>query len=79
MRSLTFPRLIGDRSLFSLLLLGDLSLSAGLLGLRSLFFVAPALFLLSRRASLLGQDGFFTVDILLCFGENLGHASLRVL
>ena len=43
------------------------------------FFVAPALFLLSRRASLLGQEGFFTVDILLCFGEDLGHACLRVL
>ena len=43
------------------------------------FLVASALFLLSRRASLLGQEGFFTVDILLCFGEDLSHACLRVL
>ena len=43
------------------------------------FFVAPALFLLSRRASLLGQEDFFTVDILLCFGEDFGLACLRVL
>ena len=43
------------------------------------FFVAPVLFLLSRRASLLGEEGFFVVDILHCFGEDLGHAGLRVL
>ena len=43
------------------------------------FLVTPTLFLLSRRAPLLGQEGFFTVDILLCFGEHLGHACLRVL
>ena len=43
------------------------------------FFVAPTLFLLSRRASLLGQEGFFTVDILLSFGEDLVHACPRVL
>ena len=43
------------------------------------FFVAPALLLLSRRALFLGQEGFFTVDILLCFGKHLGHAYLRVL
>ena len=49
------------------------------LGASFSFFVAPAIFLLSRRASLLGQEGFFTVDILLCFGEDLGHACLRVL
>ena len=49
------------------------------LGTSFSFFVAPALFLLSRRASLLGQKGLFTVDILLCFGEDLDHACLRVL
>ena len=43
------------------------------------FFVAPALFLLSRRTSLLGQEVFFTVDVLLCFGEDLVHACVRVL
>ena len=43
------------------------------------FFIALALFLLTRRASLLGQEGFFIVDILLYFGEDLGHAYLRVL
>ena len=45
------------------------------------FFFAPALFFFffSRRASLLGDEGFFAVDILLCFGEDLGHAGLRVL
>ena len=74
-----FPCLVGDRYLFSLLLLGDLSLPACLLGASFSFFVARALFLLSRRASLLGQEGFFTIDILLSFGEDLGHACLRVL
>ena len=49
------------------------------LGASFSFFVTPALFLLSRKASLHGQEGFFAVDILLCFGEDLGHASLRVL
>ena len=49
------------------------------LGASFSFFVAPTLFLLSRRASLLGEEGFFAVDILLCFGEDLGHAGLRVL
>ena len=57
-RSLTLPRLIGDCSLFSLSLRGDLSLSPCLLGLRSLFF-SPLLFSfcveefsrLDRRAS----------------------------
>ena len=49
------------------------------LGASFSFFVAPALFLLSRRASLLGQEGLFAFDILLCFGEDLGHAGLRVL
>ena len=49
------------------------------LGASFSFFVAPTLFLLSRRASLLGQEGIFTVDTLLCFGEDLGHAYLRVL
>ena len=43
------------------------------------FFVAPTLFLLSRRASLLGEEGFFAVDILLYFGEDLDHAGLRVI
>ena len=38
------------------------------------FLVAPTLLLLSRRAPLLGQEGFFTIDILLRFGEHLGHA-----
>ena len=47
------------------------------LGASFSFFVSPALFLLSRKASLLGQEGFFTVDILLCFGEDLNHACLR--
>ena len=58
MRSLTFPCLIGDRSLFSLLLLRDLSLSAYLLGLRSLFlspllfsFLVEELLCLNRRSS----------------------------
>ena len=49
------------------------------LGASFSFFVVPALFLLSRRASLLGEEGFFVIDILLCFGEDLGHAGLRVL
>ena len=49
------------------------------LGASFSFFVAPALFLLSRRASLLGEEGFFAVDVLLCFDEDLGHAGLRVL
>ena len=49
------------------------------LGASFSFFVAPTLFLLSRRASLLGQEGFFTIDILLYLGEDLGHACLRVL
>ena len=49
------------------------------LGASFSFFVAPTLFLLSRRASLLGQEGFFTIDILLCFCEDLVHACLRVL
>ena len=48
------------------------------LGASLSFFVAPILFLLSRRASLLGHEGFLTVDILLCFGEDLGHAYMRV-
>ena len=43
------------------------------------FLVASTLFLLSRRAPLLGQEDFFTVDILLCFGKDLCHARLRVL
>ena len=43
------------------------------------FFVAPTLFLLCKRASLLGEEGFFVVNILLCFGEDLSHAGLRVL
>ena len=42
-RSLTFPSRIEDRSLFCLLFLGDPSLSACLLGLRSLF-LSPLLF-----------------------------------
>ena len=42
-RSLTFPRLLRDCSLFSLLLLGDLSLFACLLRLRSRF-LSPLLF-----------------------------------
>ena len=37
-RSLTLPHLFGERSLFSLSLRGDLSLSPGLLVLRSRFF-----------------------------------------
>ena len=57
-RSLTLPHLFGDRSLFSLSLRGDLSLSPHLLGLRSRFF-SPLLFSfyaedfsrLNRRAS----------------------------
>ena len=49
------------------------------LGVSFSFFVDPALFLLSRRASLIGEEGFFAVDILLCFGEDLDHAGLRVL
>ena len=49
------------------------------LGASFSFFVAPALLLLSRRASFLGQEGFFTVDILFYFGEDLGYACLRVL
>ena len=49
------------------------------LGASFSFFVAPALFLLSRRASFLGEEGFFAVDILLYFSKDLGHAGLRVL
>ena len=41
--SLMFPRLFGDHSMFSLFFLGDLSLSAYLLGLRSRF-LSPLLF-----------------------------------
>ena len=66
----------GPLSVFSTLPWGSVCLS---LGASFFFFVAPALFLLSRRASLLGQEGFFTVYILLCFGKDLGHACLRVL
>ena len=57
MQSLTFPRLLGVRSLFSLLL-GDLSLSTCLLGLRSRFlspllfsFLVEELFCLDKRDS----------------------------
>ena len=49
------------------------------LGASFSFFVAPAPFLLRRRASLLGEEGFFAVDILLYFDEDLGYAGLRVL
>ena len=49
------------------------------LGASFSFFVTPALFLLCRRASLHGEEGLFTVDILLYFGEDLGHAGLRVI
>ena len=49
------------------------------LGASFSFFVTLAPFLLIRRAPFLGQDDFFIVDILLRFGEDLGHACLRVL
>ena len=68
----------GPLSVFSAPPLGSVPVCLSL-GASFSFFVTSALFLLSIRTSLFGQEGFFTVDILLCFGEDLGHACMRVL
>ena len=69
------PRLFGDRSLS---FLGDLSRSL-LLGASSTLFVSPAFLFLGWRASFIGCEGFFAVNVLLRFSEHLGHACLRIL
>ena len=68
----------GPLSTFSAPPWGSVSVCLSL-GASFSFFVSPALFLLSRIASLLGEEGFFAFDILLYVSEDLGHAGLRVL
>ena len=41
--------------------------------------VSPAFLLVGLRASSLGYEGFFSVNVLLCFSEHLSHACLRIL
>ena len=47
-------------------------------GALSSSLVCSAFFFMGGRALLLGYEGFFTVNILLCFCEHLSHAGLGI-
>ena len=48
-------------------------------GALSSSLVCPAFFFVGGKALLFGYEGFFTVNILLCFCEHLSHAFLGIL
>ena len=65
------------RGSFSIFLWGTFS-DALSFGASSSSLVCPAFFFIGGRALLLGYEGFFTINILLCFCEHLSHACLGI-